>query len=76
MAGSCVCRSFYWNSLFAGKDELAGAVSRAPINGSETLTYTPAISRAPTFAVAITPAAAPSFNNKLFKQFIKAYLEA
>ena len=51
-----------------GEDELANA---APTEGNSTPTPTPAVSCAPTPASAI----APSSDNKLFKQFIKAYLE-
>ena len=57
----------------AGEDELAGVV---PTEGSGTPTLTPVVSCAPTPAPATAPAAAPSSNTELFKQFIKAYLEA
>ena len=56
-----------------GKDELAGA---APTEGSGTLTPTPVVSRAPTPAPATASAVAPSSDSELFKQFMKAYLEA
>ena len=73
MAGPCACRSPCRNPLPAGEDELAGA---APTEGSGTPTPTPVVSRAPTPAPATAPAAAPSSDNELFKQFMKAYLEA
>ena len=75
MAGPCACRSPHWNPLSAGKDKLAGAAQRAPINGSKISTHTPAISFVPNTTVAIAPIASLSSDNELFKQFIKAYLE-
>ena len=68
MAGPCACRSPYWNLSHAGEDMLAGA---APTENSSTPTPTPAVLRAPTPAPAITL----SSDDKLFKQFMKAYLE-
>ena len=65
-------RSSCRNHLFAGKDELAGA---APTEGSGIPIPTPVMSRAPTPAPATALTTAPSSDNKLFKQFIKAYLE-
>ena len=65
MAGPRACRSPCRNPPSVGEDELAGA---APTEGSGTPTPTPVVSRAPTVA--------PSLDNKLFKQFMKAYLEA
>ena len=73
MAGPRACRSPYWNPCPAGEDELAGA---APTEGSGTRTLTPVVSRAPTPAPATTSAVALSSDNKLFKQFMKAYLKA
>ena len=73
MAGSRACRSPRWNLLPTGEDGLAGA---ALTERSSTPTPTSVVSRAPIHALAITPAVAPSSDNKLFKQFIKAYLEA
>ena len=69
MAGPRVCCSLHWNSLPASEDELAGA---APTESSSTPTPTPAVSRTPTPALVI----ASSSDNKLFKQFMKAYLKA
>ena len=73
MAGPRACHSLRWNPPPAGKDELAGA---APTEGSGMPTPTPVVSRASTPALATTPATASSSDNKLFKQFMKAYLEA
>ena len=69
MAGPRACRSSCLKPPPTSEDELAGA---APIEGSSTPTPTPAVSYAPT----PTPAIALSSDNKLFKQFIQAYLEA
>ena len=76
MARPCVCHSFCWNSFPASKDELTGAASGASTNDIGTFTYIPAVSCAPILAVAIASAIALSSDNKLFKQFIKAYLKA
>ena len=73
MAGSRACRSLRQNSFPTGKDELAGA---APIKRSSTHISTFIMLHASTPAPATTLATSPSLNNKLFKQFIKAYLEA
>ena len=73
MAGLRACRSPCWNPPPTGKDKLAGATST---EGSGTPTPTPVVLRAPTPTSATAPAAAPSSDNKLFKQFMKAYLEA
>ena len=54
------------------KDELARA---AATEGSSTFKPTSIVSRAPTPAPATTSVFAPSLDKKLFKQFIKAYLE-
>ena len=69
MSGPCTCCSARWNAPPAGEDKLAGA---APTEGSNTPILTSAVSRAWTPA----PAIALSLDNKLFKQFMKAYLEA
>ena len=73
MAGPRACRSLCWNPPCTGEDKLAGAT---PTEGSGTPTPTPVVSRAPTPAPATAPAAALSSDNKLFKQFMKAYLKA
>ena len=73
MAGPCACRSFCCNISPAGKNKLAGA---APTDGSGTFTPIPVISYASTFASVIAFAIAPTLDHKLFKQFLKAYLEA
>ena len=73
MAGPCAYCSPRRNPPPAGKDKLAGAAST---KGSGTLTPTPVVSRALTPAPATSPAVAPSSDNKLFQQFMKAYLEA
>ena len=73
MAKPHACRSLCWNPPPDGEDELADA---APVEGSGPPTHTPVVSCAPTSAPAIAHAAAPSLDNELFKQFIKAYLEA
>ena len=61
------------NPPAANKNELAGVV---PTEGNATPTPTPVVSRAPTPAPAIAPASAASLDTELFKQFMKAYLEA
>ena len=72
MAGPRACHSPSRNPLPVYKNELTGA---APTEGSGTPTLTPIVSRASTPAPATTPDAVPSFDSKLFKQFIKAYLK-
>ena len=57
----------------AGENKLASVVLT---ESSGTPTPTPVVLHAPTPAPATTPVAAPSSDTKLFKQFIKAYLEA
>ena len=73
MAGPRACRSPRRNPRPTIKDKLAGA---ALTEGSDIPTPTPIMSHAPTPALATAPAVAPSSDNKLFKQFMKAYLEA
>ena len=73
MAGPCARRSPCRNPPPAGEDDLAGATLT---ERSGTPILTPVMSRAPTPAPATTFVGAPSLDNKLFKQFIKAYLEA
>ena len=73
MAGSRACRSPCRNPPLANIDELAGA---APTESNGTSTPTPAMSRAPTPTPTTAPATTLSSDNKLFKQFMKAYLEA
>ena len=73
MARHPTCRSRCRNSPLTGKDKLAGA---APTEGSGTLTATPIVTRATTLALATAPAVTSSLDNKLFKQFMNAYLEA
>ena len=73
MAGPRACRSPRQNLLPTGKDKLGGA---ALTEGSGTSTPTPVVFHAPTLAPATASAVAPSLDNKLFKQFIKSYLEA
>ena len=88
MARPTACRSPCQNPPLTGKDELAGAaLGPAPTEGSNTSTPAPAVSRvpipaptdvsvaAPSPALALT-ATAPFSDNELFKQFMKAYLEA
>ena len=69
MAGPRACYNPCWNPPLTGEEELAGA---APTESSKIPTLTLAVSRAITSA----PTIALSSDNKLFKQFIKAYLEA
>ena len=73
MAGPRACLSLCCNFTSAGEDELAGI---APTEGSGILIPTPVVSRALTSALTTAPAATLSLDNKLFKQFIKTYLEA
>ena len=73
MARPCACGSLYQNPLPTGKNEPAGA---APTEGNGTPTLTLAVSQAPTPAPVVTLAVVPNSNNELFKQFMKAYLEA
>ena len=69
MSRPCARYNLCWNFPPASEDKLAGT---ALTEGSSTLTPTPAVLRAPTPTLAI----APSLHNKLFKQFMKAYLKA
>ena len=73
MAGPRACRSPCRNFPLVGEDELASAT---PTEGSGTPTPTFVVLRAPTLAPATALAAAASSDNELFKQFMKAYLEA
>ena len=73
MAGPRTCRSLGHNPPLGGEDELARGPSRAPIEGSNTPTPTPPISRAQILSSAQAPTL-PS-NKGLFHLFIKAYLE-
>ena len=73
MAGPRARLSPCRNSLLTGKDELAGA---AFSKGSGSFRPTPIVSCSPTPTPATTLAVGLSLNNKLFKQFIKAFLEA
>ena len=73
MARLSPCRSPRWNPPPTGKSELAGA---ACIEGSGTLTPIPLVSRTPTSAPATAITVTLCLDNKLFKQFIKAYLDA
>ena len=68
MAEPHTCRSPCHNPPPGGENELAGGLPRALIEGSNTPTHSLAVSRA------LTPA--PPSTNKLFKRFIKAYLES
>ena len=74
MARSRTCRSLRRNFFLGGEDEFAKGPPRASTKSSNTSTLSPAISRAPTLAPAPVPA--PLSIDKLFKQFIKAYLES
>ena len=73
MAGPRACRSPCQYPCPISEDELADA---APTEGSGTPTSTAVVSCAPNPAPATAPAVAPCSDNKLFKQFMKAYLEA
>ena len=73
MAGPCACHSFCQNSLLTGKDELAGT---AQTQGNGSPTPTSVVSRAPNSAPATVFVGTLSLDNKLFKQLMKAYLEA
>ena len=57
----------------ASEDELADV---DPTEGNGTPTPTPVVSHAPTPAPATATGAAPSLDTEVFKQFMKAYLEA
>ena len=80
MAGTRTRRSPSRNLPLTGKDELAGGAPGAPTKGSGTPTPTPAVfcapSPAPAASLAPAPASSPAFTDELFKQFMKAYLEA
>ena len=89
MARPLACCSSCRNLPPTGKDELAGAApGPALTEGSDTSTTAPAASRVPTptpppdipiAALSSAPsfaATAPFLDNKLFKQFMKVYLEA
>ena len=73
MAGPCTCRNLGYNPLPGGKDELAKSLPEALTKSSNTPTLSPAV------FWALIPAPAPALvlfsTNKLFKQFMKAYLE-
>lgn len=71
MARPHVYRSLRCNPPPSSKDELAKSLLGASTEGSNTRTPTPATSRAFTSI----PAFASPFNDRLFQQFIKAYLE-
>ena len=73
MARPRACRSPCQNPPPTGKDEPAGAT---PTEGSDTPTPIPALSQVLTPAPVVTPAVAPNPDNKLFKHFMKTYLEA
>ena len=73
MAGPHACRSPYYNYHPTDEDEPTGA---APIEGSGNSTPTLIVSHAPNPAPATALAISPSLDNELFKQFMKAYLEA
>ena len=73
MARPLTCHSPCCNSPSIGKDEFAGAALTESI-GNPIATHV--VSRALTPAPATAPAVAISPDKKLFKQFIKAYLEA
>lgn len=76
MVGPCTCHSLCQNFFLIGKDELIGGASRALTNNSGISTPTFAVSRTPSSASALAAVVGPAFTNKLFKQFIKTYLEA
>ena len=73
MAGPYIHHSSCRNFSPAGEDKLASA---APNEGSGTPTRTPIVLRVSFPALTATPTATLSLDNELFKQFIKAYLEA
>ena len=73
MVGPCVCCNLCWNTSLAGKDELVGAVL---IESNGSFTSIPLVSLASIPAPAITPIVTLPLDNKLFKQFMKVYLEA
>lgn len=64
--------NLYYNFLLVRKDEIA---SRALIKSSDTPIPIPtsAVFQAPTLALAFALTSTLDFNNKLIKQFIKAY---
>ena len=77
MAEPCTCHSFCQNLFSTNGDKLAGTVSRtAPTNNSGTPISTLVVSNIFTPTLAIAFAVALFLDHKLFKQFIKAYLEA
>ena len=73
MAKSYACYSFCWNFSPIKDNELTGA---ALTEGSGTPTPTPVLLPAPTLALVAITATGPPSDNKLFKQFMKAYMEA
>ena len=80
MAGPYTCQSFHYNLPSTNKGEYISGALTTHTNRSGTLIPTLVISRifTPGRSRAFTPAFAPtpSSKNKLFKQFIKAYLGA
>ena len=73
MAGPRIRHSPYRNPPPDGEDELAGSPPRVFTKGSNTPTLFPSVSRAQTSTS--TRAPVPPSNERLFQQFIKAYLE-
>ena len=68
MVGLRTCRSPRRNPPLGGEDELTGGPPGAPTKSSHTPTHSPTVSWAPTPALLST--------DKLFKQFMRAYLES
>lgn len=68
MADPQACYSSRQNSSLSGKDKLAGGTLIEDSN-----THTPTIAMLCAFTLIL--ALAPLFNNELFQQFIKAYLD-
>ena len=73
MARACACYSSCQNCFLTDENEPAKATST---EGSVTLIPIPAISQALTPAPVVTLGVVSNPNNELFKQFMKAYLEA
>ena len=73
MTGSYTCKKFCPNCLFASKDKFAKAVST---DDNETPISILAILYISILGLIFTLVFAPSSNNKLLKQLMKAYLKA
>ena len=73
MARPHTCRSFYYNLLLDGENELVRGLPEALTKGNNTLTPFSTVSQASTPTPTWISAPTPFSTNKLFKQFMMAY---